>query len=216
MSRSQLAELLKSISGLKTDSVTTQKGQTILLARISMLCPTGLRFIGDHGIEMVPFQELPVELIESTGWNLAIAEKYATERKLEGKAATHAIQEIQKEMLKNQSAEAAKQVRDAEFRLAHNGDAPPPEPPIAISRAIRAKARGHDDLSDENFEIEQQFRDYEKLKKMREHAPSDVPKDVFKKVVAEAENNWPLEYGMMVYSIEEEPKAYRKLHRPPP
>jgi hypothetical protein len=198
---------------LKDDGVkvVTKNGKVIGIDLVTMLSPSGLRFVGDDGVSVVPFSDLPDFLVSGTAWTPEIEKRYVKVKEMAGRDANRAI-----------AAERASALRE-ENKALSSAPSPPPSTssasvssvPADVLAGIKADAARSwpSDYTMQEFVIGQQETAWKEYQTIKRVGINGVPPAVLSQIIAKAESSWKRNYEMIVFVIKEQTKAFEKVRR---
>lgn len=203
LKRDQIAEFMKRDASLTTEGVPLRDGRVIKFDSVTMLSPSGLRWIGEK-IEQVPWPEIDPALTRLFGWTPDIQRRYEAWKENEITKSSVRLAQEKKRILEAErkgSTSTAPAVMESSQVFREN-----------IEAAIDARARKNwpQDYSMQDYVRKSQRAAVDKIRGYMASGAIGVPNDVMAGIILRASQKWGSDYSMVVYDIENEVKAFRR------
>lgn len=198
LKKDQIAAILRLNPRLPQDLFELKNGQQVKLESVTVLNPTGLRWIA-QGIEEAPWSELNPQVVELFGWTPDVKTRYEAWK--EAAVARSAAMVAAEKRSASANEKNQPQVMQAPASL--RGD-------LAAAIEARVKKEWPADFSMQDYERKKQRAAIDKIRGYIATGALGVPSDVMTGIIQRAANKWGTDFSMIVYDIENEVKAYRR------
>lgn len=209
--------LIAVLDDLKLDTkvIYPKEGKAITVGKVTMICPGGLRYIGENGIEVLAFDKLPFKLQEAFQWEPSMVAKYEAQKAARGQAAA---QQIAKQRMQRIIADNAVHADN----VGTLGATTPAITSKTVSQSKNSRTVGEvlrefaakrwpGDFEMQEWLVDKQIKAYIELKKITADGIAGVPASTLDQIIIEARKDWYPEYDMVVWKIRKQAKAYLAL-----